>query len=77
MKVQIHLLGELSRFTNGPSHFEMILYYNDTVIDVLRKLKMPDSELFSIFINNKLVIRQRVILNEGDKIVFLPVVGGG
>ncbi|MGB6882117.1 MAG: MoaD/ThiS family protein, partial [Microgenomates group bacterium] len=59
------------------SHFEMILYYSDTVIDVLRKLKIPDSELFSIFINNKLVIRQRVILNEGDKIVFLPVVGGG
>lgn len=77
MKVQVHLLGELSRFTNGQSHFEMILYYSDTVSDVLRKLKIPDSELFSIFINNKLVIRKRVILNEGDKIVFLPVVGGG
>ena len=77
MKVQIHLLGELSRFTNGKAQAQMNLNYDATVSQVLRRLKIPNSEIFSIFINNRLVTRENVLLNQGDKIVFIPVVGGG
>ena len=77
MKVQVHLLGELNRFTNGQAQLRMNLYHDTTVSDVLSRLKIPNSDVFSIFINSRLVTKKNVLLNEGDKIVFLPVVGGG
>lgn len=77
MKIQVHLLGELSRFTNGQAQLRMNLNYDATVSYVLRRLKIPNSEIFSIFINSRLVTKKDVLLNEGDKIVFLPLVGGG
>lgn len=77
MKVQVHLLGELSRFSNGQVQLRMNLNYDATVSYVSRRLKIPNSEIFSIFINSRLVTKKNVLLNEGDKIVFLPVVGGG
>ncbi len=77
MKVQVHLLGELSRFTNGQAQLRINLNYDATVSYVSRRLKIPNSEIFSIFINSKLVTKKNVLLNEGDKIVFIPVVGGG
>jgi molybdopterin converting factor small subunit len=55
----------------------MNLNYDATVSYVLRRLKIPNSEIFSIFINSRLVTKKDVLLNEGDKIVFLPLVGGG
>jgi len=77
VKVQVHLLGELNRFTNGQAQLRMNLYHDTTVSDVLSRLKIPNSDVFSIFINSRLVTKKNVLLNEGDKIVFLPVVGGG
>ena len=77
MKVQVHLLGELSRFTNGKAQLRMNLNHDVTVSYVSRRLKIPNSEIFSIFINNRLVTRKNILLNEGDKIVFIPLVGGG
>lgn len=77
MKVQVHLLGELSRFTNGQAWLRMNLYHDATVSDVLNRLKIPNSDLFAIFVNSRLVTKKNVLLNEGDKIVFLPVIDGG
>jgi len=77
MNVQVCLLGGLSRFTSGRAQLDVVLNYSNTVDNVLRKLKIPNKEVLSIFINQKLVINKEVVLKEGDKIVFLPVVGGG
>ncbi len=77
MKVQVHLLGELSCFTNGQAQLRMNLNHDATVSYVSRRLKISNSEIFSIFINNRLVTRKNILLNEGDKIVFIPLVGGG
>lgn len=73
----MHLLGELSRFTDGQSQLRMNLNHDATVSYVSRRLKIPNSEIFSIFINNRLVTKKNTLLNEGDKIVFIPLVGGG
>lgn len=77
MKVQVHLLGELSRFINGKAQVQINLNHDATAGQLIRRLKIPNDEIFSIFVNNRLVTRENVLLSEGDKIVFIPVVGGG
>jgi len=77
MSIEVHLLGEISYFTNGRTQFEVSHSDIVTIDDVLRKLKIPNNEVVSIIINQKLVTNREIALKDGDKIVFLPVVSGG
>ena len=77
MRVRVRLHGYLHGYTDSKSHdLDLELPGGVTLAELIRNLKIPDSEVWVVSLNGKNVPVSTVLSNNDDVSVFPPVTGG-
>ncbi|MGQ9457268.1 MAG: MoaD/ThiS family protein [Anaerolineae bacterium] len=76
MKVIVHVHGGLLRFSGGVSPLELDLPEGTTVAEVMARLGVPPSEVFTTVVNRQFV-SEDTPLRDGDRLDLVPPIPGG
>lgn len=77
MRVRVRLHGYLHGYAESKSpEFDLELSSGVTLAELIRNLKIPDSEVWVVSLNGKNVPVSTVLSNNDDVSVFPPVTGG-
>jgi molybdopterin converting factor small subunit len=77
MKIDLKLMSIFAKYLKCDSDGRTIVEDGSTVLDVVRQLGMPESQVRIVAVNGKQTDLQAK-LNEGDTVfIFPPAAGGG
>jgi molybdopterin converting factor small subunit len=76
LRVEVSLMGPLSRYFQGERTREVQLPEGAAVADILHRLSLARGKTSLITVNGVKAPLTR-LLNEGDKVVVFPPVSGG
>lgn len=77
IEVKVKLYGELEKYSPSQNNkFSMQLPLGIHLKELMEFLKIPAHQIMLI-IKNGVKATEDDFLNDGDEIIFLPVVGGG
>ena len=78
MQVKVSTTGIISNKIKEEKQFVVELAEGESINDLIRKLELPEKELpFLMFLVNSSSERRDYILEDGDRVSILPVIGGG
>lgn len=76
IKVNAKAFAMLSKYIETNKNFEISVEKGSTLRDVLRKLGLPEDEIFTCTINGENATLDDEV-KDGDNVGFYPYLGGG
>jgi sulfur carrier protein ThiS len=79
MEIHVKVVGTLKKYVTDTQKSEgltMTVEEDCTLREVIRKLKLPEKEVFTCAVNGKLSKTERSI-KDGDRVIFYSLIAGG